>query len=239
MRYALSILALTVGLPFPQPTPPRQAEAEAVVAKYVNAVGGSTAIAAVTSRVTRGTFDNGRGLVTPFVTWVRTPDRLATHIGSKDIGEGQGSGRATDGRVGWDKNFVGTGLRDLTANELAEVKRTADPFRPAHLAATCLTLDMDVRSDAAVPGELVLCKLADGVERWTFNSVTGLVDRLEATSRTGRTITITYDDYRPVDGLLTPFRELIVVPGATVTYAATPIRYNEAVADSLFSKPAR
>jgi hypothetical protein len=54
--------------------------------------------------------------------------------------EGQGSGRATDGR------------------ELAEVKRTADPFRPAHLAATCLTLDLDVRTDLAVPDDLVLCK---------------------------------------------------------------------------------
>ena len=235
----MSILALSMGLPFPQTTPAKRAEAEALVARYVNAVGGPAAVSAVTSRVTRGTFDNGRGLVTPFVTWVKAPDKLATHIGPNAINEGQGSGRATDGRVGWDKNFVGTGLRDLAANELAEVKRTADPFRPAHLAATCLTLDLDVRSDAAVPGELVLCKLVDGVERWTFNSATGLVDRLEATSRTGRTVTITYDDYRPVDGVLTPFRERIVVPGATVTYAATTVRYNEAVADSLFVKPTR
>jgi len=233
----MSILALLIGLPFPQTTPARRAEAEALVVRYVNAVGGPAAVSAVTSRVTRGTFDNGRGLVAPFVTWVRTPDKLATHIGPKGINEGQGSGRATDGRVGWDKNFVGTGLRELAANELAEVKRTADPFRPAHLAATCLTLDLDVRTDAAVPGELVLCKLADGIERWTFNSVTGLVDRLDVTSSTGRSVTIIYDDYRPVDGLLTPFRERIAVPGAIVTYVATTIRYNETVADSLFVRP--
>jgi hypothetical protein len=119
------------------------------------------------------------------------------------------------------------------------VKRTADPFRPAHLAATCLTLGIDVRSDAAIPGELVRCDLADSVERWTFNSTTGLVERLEATSRGGRTITIIYDDYRRVDGLLTPFRERIVVPGATVTYTAATIRFNEAVPDSVFLKPVR
>jgi hypothetical protein len=240
MRYVLPILAtLSIGMPFTQTAPLKRPEAEAIVAKYVNAVGGAAAISAVISRVTRGTFDNGRGLVTPFVTWVKTPDKLATHIGPKDIGDGEGSGRATDGRIGWDKNFVGTGLRDMPANELDEAKRTADPFRPAHLAATCLTLGIDVRSDAAIPGELVRCDLADSVERWTFNSTTGLVDRLDATSRGGRTTMIIYDDYRRVDGLLTPFRERIAVPGATVTYSATTIQYNEAVPQSVFAKPLR
>jgi hypothetical protein len=235
----LATLALGMPAPQTQTTPPRRAEAEAIVASYVNAVGGVAALSAVISRVTRGTFDNGRGLVTPFVTWLKTPDKLATHIGPKDIGDGEGSGRATDGHIGWDKNFVGTGLREMAANELEEARRTADPFRPAHLAATCLTLGIDVRSDAALPGELVRCDLADSVERWTFNSTTGLVDRLDATSRGGRTTTIIYDDYRRVDGLVTPFRERIVLPGAAVTYTTTTVRYNESVPESLFAKPSR
>src|SRR5262245_27462093 len=119
MKSAITILAtLSFGMPVPQTMPASRADAEAIIARYINGVGGPTAISAVTSRVTRGTFDNGRGLVTPFVTWLKMPDRLATRIGSKDVADSEGSGRASDGRTGWDKNFVGTGLRDLTANEL-------------------------------------------------------------------------------------------------------------------------
>jgi hypothetical protein len=240
MRYATSILAtLSLSLQAAQAVPPRRA-AETIVGKYVNAVGGDAAISAVASRVTRGTFDNGRGLVTPFITWTKTPGKLATQIGRKDITDGEGSGRATDGRIGWDKNFVGTGLRDMTADELVEVKRTADPFRPAHLIATCSTVDVEEGRDVSgVASQLVRCDLPDGVERWTFSSATGLVDRLDATSRTGRTTTIYFDDYRRADGLLTPFRERIVVPGANVTYTAATIRYNEAVPESVFAKPPR
>ena len=116
---------------------------------------------------------------------------------------------------------------------------TADPFRPAHLAATCLTLGIDVRSDAALPGELVRCDLADSVERWTFNSTTGLVDRLDATSRVGPTTTIIYDDYRRADGLVTPFRERIVVPGATVTIRRRRFGITSRSPRVMFAKPTR
>jgi hypothetical protein len=240
MRYAIWMLAtLCLGTPTGH-LAQRKAEAEGVLAKYVNAVGGTSAISGVTSRVTRGTFDNGHGLVEPFVTWVRAPDKLATEIGLKDIGDAAGSGRATDGRLGWDKNFVGTGVRDLTANELVDVKRTADPFRPAHLVTMCTSLAIEERIEpSSAAGPIVRCERPDGTERWTFSSTSGLVDRLEVTSRAGRTTSISYDDYRRVDGLFTPFRERIVVPGATITYTATTVRYNEAVPDRVFVKPAR
>jgi hypothetical protein len=171
------LITLSLGLSAAQTVSSGRAEAEKIVTRYVNAVRGASAIAGVTSRVTRGTFDNGRGLVEPFVDWLKTPDKLATHIGRNDVGNARGSGRATDGRVGWDKNFVGTGIRDLTADELVEVKRTADPFRPAHLLSTCSAVDIEEHRDAsAAASQLVRCDLPDGVERWSFNATTGLVD---------------------------------------------------------------
>jgi hypothetical protein len=241
MKHAIAILImLSSGLPAAQTVSSGRAEAEKVVTRYINAVGGVTAIAGVTSRVTRGTFDNGRGLVEPFVTWVKTPDKLATHVGRKDIGDGGGSGRATDGRVGWDKNFVGTGLRDLTADELVEMKRIADPLRAAHLLTICTTLNVEERREASgAMAQVVQCDLPGSTERWSFNQASGLVDSLDVTSSAGRTTTIRYDDYRRADGLLTPFRERIVVPGATVAYVATTIRYNEAVPENVFEKPTR
>jgi hypothetical protein len=239
MKDAMSIL-LTLSLATLDPpiTASSRAEAEVVVARYVRAVGGTAAIAAVTSRVTRGTFDNGRGMVEPFVTFVKAPDRLATHIGRKEIGDAAGSGRASDGRIGWDKNFVGTGLRDLSAAEIAEVRRTADPFRPAHLLSTCPTVEVEERRDP-VTAQVLRCELPEGTERWYFNAATGLVDRLDVMSRAGRVTTIFYEDYRRIDGVMTPFRERIVVPGAKITYAASSVRFNEVVPESVFARPAR
>jgi hypothetical protein len=239
MRYAIWMLATLCLDPQTSHTAAQpRAAAEALLVKYVNAVGGTAAVSVVTSRVTRGTFDNGRGLVEPFVTWVKTPDKLATQIGGKAIADAAGSGRATDGRIGWDKNFVGTGLRDLTGNELVDVKRAADPFRAVHLVTTCPSLAVEDRVEPrGAAGPIVRCDRSDGTERWSLNPASGLVERLDYTSRAGRTTTIYYDDYRRADGLLTPFRERIVVPGATITYTAATIRYNETVPDSVFSKP--
>ena len=230
-------LALAIGLTGPQTPTGVTTLAENTVARYVAAVGGAPAIAAVVSRVTRGTFENGRGLVTPFVTWVRLPDRAATQIGRQNISAAAGSGRASDGRTGWDKNFVGTGLRDLTRDELAEIRRMADPFRPAHLLTACMTVSIEAApaSDATV----IACVSDEGTEHWTFNRRTGLVDRLDVTSRVGRMMTIYYEDYRAADGLTVPFRERIVVPGASVIYTAASVRFNETVGDAVFARPAR
>ena len=237
MKAAIWVL-LTLSLATPQ-TIASRATAETIVARYVSAAGGTAAMAAVTSKVTRGTFDNGRGTVEPFVTFVRVPDRLATHIGRKEIGDAGGSGRASDGRIGWDKNFVGTGLRDLSEAEIADVRRTADPFRPAHLLSTCTSVDVEARRDPTVTAQVLRCDLPADTERWFFNAATGLVDRLDVTSSAGRTTTIYYEDYRRVDGVMMPFRERIVVPGATITYAASSIRFNEVVPDSVFARPGR
>jgi hypothetical protein len=239
MNNAMSVLlALSLATLPPQTPTSSRAEAEIMVARYVTAVGGPAAIAAIASRVTRGMFDNGRGMVEPFVTFVKAPDHFATHIGRKEIGDAGGSGRASDGRIGWDKNFVGTGLRDLSASEIAEVRRSADPFRPAHLVSTCTTVAVEERRDPAA-GQVLRCELPEGTERWSFNAATGLVDRLDITSRAGRVTTIFYEDYRRADGVLTPFRERIVLPGAKITYAASSIRFNEVVPDDVFARPAR
>jgi hypothetical protein len=102
MRYATWILAtFSFVVQATQTAPWKRAEAEAIVARYAGAIGGTATISSVTSRVTRGTFDNGRGLVTPFVTWMKLPDKLATQIGRKDLADGEGlAGRAMAAAAG-------------------------------------------------------------------------------------------------------------------------------------------
>src|SRR6185295_13164497 len=99
-----------------------QAEAD-ILQRYVEAIGGEGALRAVRSRVTTGEFNNGRGLVMPFRIVEQTPNRRVTVIGTHPIDSNEGSGRGFDGVAGWDKNFIGTGLRGIEGQELADLQR--------------------------------------------------------------------------------------------------------------------
>jgi hypothetical protein len=48
-----------------------------------------------------------------------------------------------------------------------------------------------------------------------------------------------FEDYRAVDGVKTPFRTRIVLPGATVSYTAEQVRQNVAIDPRVFQAPAR
>ena len=77
-----------------------------------------------------------------------------------------------------------------TANELIEPQRASVPVEPPQLVTTCTSLtgeDPLERSELA--GPIVRCDRPDRTERWAFNA-SGLTDRLEVTSRAGRTTMI-------------------------------------------------
>ena len=121
--FALSLLTLaaTQGAPL---------SAATLVNRYVQAIGGESAILAVTTRISEGEYDNGRGLNTRFRIVEEAPNQGVTLIGPDAIDAPTGSGRGFDGAVGWDKNFIGTGLRTLEGRELAAAARDADVHRP-------------------------------------------------------------------------------------------------------------
>ncbi len=209
----------------------------AVVERYVQALGGASALAAVTTQVNHGTFDNGRGLNEPYVIYVRRPNQRATIIGRRSIDEAAGSGRGYDGRSGWDKNFIGTGLRALTGAELADLARNSDLFRATRLGTTCDATSLAPAATTSV--DVIRCEFSDHIERWWFDQSSGLLVRLESTTARNRTVTTYFEDYRRADGVLTPFRERIVTPGPTITYTAATIRYNETIDDRVFRQPSR
>src|SRR5262245_34805821 len=119
-----AIVALAVLATQPKPTP------ASVLARYVQALGGEAALRAITTRVTDGAFDNGRGLKTRYRIVEQTPSMRVTIIGADPIDSPGGSGRGYDGAHGWDKSFIGTSLRALDGRELADAARDADMLRP-------------------------------------------------------------------------------------------------------------
>ena len=206
-----------------------------ILHRYVQAIGGEEALRAVRTRITEGEFDNGRGLVTRYLTYEQAPDKRVTLIGTRPIDSENGSGRGFDGAGGWDKNFIGTGLRTVSGSELADLKRDADILRPLHLLDDCVSTRVGPSADSTV----IACQSATSKRiRWHFDRASGLLVKQETDDASGRgTITVLFEDYRTVDRIRLPFETRINLPGATVTYTIRSVRYNEPVQEAVFRRP--
>lgn len=227
MPILAAILALAVIATQATPTP------ASVLARYVQAVGGEAALVAIKTRVTEGEFDNGRGLKTRYRVVEQAPNMRLTLIGADPIDSPSGSGRGYDGARGWDKSFIGTGLRALEGRELADAARDADMLRPLHLAEDCGSTAVE-----KTPAQnIVVCQLkAGGVVRHAFDTTTGLLEAQDIEAGP-RKVHISYEDYRAIDGVKLPFKTHIDVAGATIKYDASSIKHNQAVDRAVFQQP--
>jgi zinc protease len=204
-----------------------------VLSRYVEAIGGDAAIRAVTTRVTEGEFDNGRGLKTRYRIVEASPNKRITIIGSDPVGSTTGSARAYDGTNGWDNNFIGTGLRVLAGRELADAARDADMLRPLHLLDDCASTTVETTATQMI----IVCSIkAGGVMRHAFDNTTGLLAMQDIDSGSLK-LHIAYGDYRTVDGVKLPFRTRIEIPGATIKYEASSISHNRPVDSAIFQQP--
>jgi hypothetical protein len=205
----------------------------AVLSRYVRAIGGDAAIRAVATRVTEGEFDNGRGLKTRYRIVEQSPNKRITIIGTDPVDGVTGSARAYDGANGWDKNFIGTGLRALAGRELADAARDADMLRPLHLLDECESTALEKTATQMI----IVCNVkAGGVMRHAFDNTTGLL-ATQAIETGSLKLHISYDDYRTVDGVKLPFRTRIDIPGATIKYDASSISHNRPVDSAIFQQP--
>ena len=208
-----------------------------LIHRYVEAIGGEEALRAVRTRVTTGEFNNGRGLVTPFRIVEQTPNQRVTLIGTHPLDSNEGSGRGFDGVAGWDKNFIGTGLRTIEGQELADLQREADLLRPLHLLDACQTVTVDTTAERSV----AVCSLPSGARsRLHFDRASGLlVEQASPDMIRPGTIRVLFEDYRMVGGIRLPFRTRVILPGATISYTVASVRHNEPVQDAVFRRPVR
>ena len=87
-----------------------------------------------------------------------------------------------DGTTGWDKNFIGTGLRTVTGPALLDLERESQFLAPLRLADGCVPLALD---DGADP--VVTCAMADGrTTRFHFDRISGLLAQRDVDNADGR-----------------------------------------------------
>lgn len=218
--------ALSAGLP----------TAEALLDKYVAALGGGAAIQKIASRVEKGTTVAG-GKNVEVEIFAQAPDKWAL---VRHVGEGQSS-EIYDGHSGW----VGIPKRPARAMHPGDeeaARMDADLQFPLHLQEKFPELRVEYPEKINGREAYVLFASRNGqpAAKFYFDEESGLLMRLVryAESPLGLNPSqVDYADYREVDGVQVPFRVTMSDPGNAAAIQFEEIRQNVAIDPAVFRKP--
>jgi photosynthetic reaction center cytochrome c subunit len=210
---------------------------DAIVERYVAALGGADAMRAVTSRSMKGSILAG-GNEMPIEVVTKAPNKRIsiTHMGDSE------SFTAFDGTAGW-LGSTGRPARDMTAAESGASGLDAEFYLALRLKE--IFTQLRVGRPEQIGGVDCQTLIGSGPGhppvRLYFDAKTGLLARAVRFAETpvGRMPTqIDYADYRETDGVKIPFRWTLSRPNGRFTIQIVEVRSNVAVDDGRFAKPA-
>lgn len=211
-----------------------------VIAKYIDAIGGETAVAKLQSRIMAGTLTNRAGQTLPF-TIEQSGNRFRYGIESAAA-----VARGFDGAEGWSRN--GDRVSALAGWDLSEAQALADLTAPMQLkAATNLQGGRGARLPGASAGSTVTANLVQRpispttTERLFFDSTSGLLRRRQIITRTPLNGVLTdqfdYADYKAEAGVQMPHTIVFNNWNTLDTMTITSVKVNVPVDESRTSKP--
>lgn len=214
-----------------------QTPADAIVEKYIAALGGSEAIHKISTRVMKGSILVG-GNETPIDVITKAPnERISiTHMGNGE------SITAFDGTSGWLGN-TGRAPRVMSAAESWAAGLDAEFY----LATRLKEIFPQLRNGRPETIAGVDCNVLLGVSpghppvRLYFDKSSGLLVRMVRYAETpvGRMPTqIDYADYRDAGGARVPYRWTLSRPNGRFTIQIAEVQTNTPVDDQKFAKPA-
>ncbi len=219
------------------------ANVDAILAKYVAALGGKPALEKITSRTFKGRIQiAGAAESSDWEFCSKAPNRQWSHAELAGVGE---ITDGFDGVVAWSKSPFG-GLRVKSGEELAKVKRDADFYRDLKLKALYpgLALKGTDKVDEEAVQVLESRPSPASLERFCFATKTGLLLKQESEfdGPDGKVhVTVRPSDYRQVNGILYPhlMKCSLEAGGQTFEFSLrfVEVRHNLAVDDARFAKP--
>lgn len=242
-KAVLLIFSLFISLPptpgssqrFPEEEPTTQAPTlDQILDKYVQALGGKSAIEKINSRASRGTFTSSH-LKTkgPIELYAKAPNKQLMVLLAQGFGNYR---RGFNGLVAWEK-YPGS---DNAGNLSGFSKRDAEFYLPVRFRETYPNVALKGREQLREREVFVLeAPDAGKPKRWYFDTETGLLLRTETRNAQGKVVGSTdYDDYHEVDGVKEPFRiRLLDDDGTDFNIELSEVRHNVQIADESFDKP--
>ena len=212
--------------------------ADAILDKYLQAVGGRDAVEKITSRVEKASLTVPGGPEVPIDIFAKTPDKRISMMHMKD-GD---SITAFDGHQGWLSN-PGRPTRPMSEQDNNVAKLDAD----LHFAADVKKLfsTFQVRETEKIADREVYPVVATSEGnppvRLYFDAESGLLVRMIRYTETplGRNPSqVDFADYRDTDGVKIPYRWTLARPGQRFTIQVSAVKQNIPVEDSEFAMPA-
>lgn len=212
-----------------------------IVAKYTDALGGSAAVAKITTFAKTGTFEiPSRNMRAQAEMWRKAPDKELTVV---HLPNGPQFAQGFDGSAGWEQRPGRPVVDDLTGDDLVRAKQAAS-FIPG------LNLKQDFARTQVTGVEKIgdrdayrvaASRAGGGQVRFYFDTQSGLLLRLSQRieSPLGALPQDTnYSDYRDVNGVKVPFTVTVVRADDTSIFKWDQIQANGAIDDTRFEKPA-
>lgn len=232
-------LVASADAPSQPQEPPQNAPrptVDAVLEKYLLAVGGSVSLEKVESRILKGTVSGLTPEPLPLEIYAKSPDKRVSVIRTQR-GE---IISAFNGKAGW-RSGGGGPTRDMTDAE-QDAARVEAAFRLPSQVKRLFQEVRVVRSGKINGRDAVrIAGRNEGkppVELW-FDAETGLLSRMVRYEQTplGRNPTQTdYTDYRATDGIKLPYQWSIARPGGRFLVRINEVRQNVEINDSKFEK---
>jgi photosynthetic reaction center cytochrome c subunit len=207
--------------------------ADAILEKYVTALGGADAIRKVASRVEKGKLLMGSNEM-PIEVFAKAPNKRVSISNDQMY-------TAFDGAAGW-MGSTGRPARAMSAAESAAAGLDAEFYLPLRLKDLYPQLRRGRPEEAGGVECEVLMGMAPGLPalRLYFDKTSGLLVREVRSAETplGRMPTqIDYADYRESGGVKIPFRWTLARPNGRFTIQVTDVQNNAPIDDARFVKP--
>ena len=208
---------------------------DAVLDKYVTALGGREAIEKLTTRVRKGAVEiTGVAATGTMERYQKAPNKLKAAQQIPGYGTIQ---TVFDGNIAW-YGRPEIPLQQPHGAWLADIRRQADFYWPLHLKQIFPTLKLKGKTLVGQRSAYLVEATPEvgSTEILYFDVETGLLTRQDIKTVEGtQTVTTLFEDYRDVDGIMLVF----TIRQGPMAIRYTEVRHNVPIADSLFGKPER
>jgi photosynthetic reaction center cytochrome c subunit len=212
-------------------------QADQIFAKYVDALGGASAIEKLSTRIEKGTINlSGRQFPVDIFSKITGKRVSIIHLPNGD------NITAYDGISGWTA-APGRPVHDIPSSEAASAQVETDLRSPIRVKQLFSELRAGKPEKIGDHDVYVVSGLNAGepAARFYFDERSGLLLRMlrYADSPLGRNPTqIDYADYRDQEGVKVPFQRIIARPSSRFTIQIDEVRDNVTVDDAKFARPA-
>lgn len=210
-----------------------------ILDKYVQAIGGKTAIEKQTSMTAKGSFEiPAMGMGGAAEVFAKAPNKTLVVVDVQGYGVVQ---QGFNGNTAWASDPT-QGIREKSGVELASAKLESEFYKEIKFKQLFSKIEYKGKEKVGDHDTYVLIATPTGSspQKMYFDTTSGLLVRTDVEQETpeGKVPVEEYlDDYKDVDGVKVPFTRRQVLPQMTFVIKLTDVKHNVTIDDAKFNKP--